>query len=216
MTGRKLQIVRNLLEKYVVDCMYSSFTEITHILRFPAASLEQFLRAIWGAVSQAAAFPLPPNKTYLETLMLCIFLSWHPWSSHELRPREFKGMLKFTHRVSSKAKNSWSVSRVWALTTSELKWNMKVLAAQSCQLFVTSWTVVHQAPLSIAVSRQEYWSGQSFPSPWGFPDPGIKSRSLTLQADSLLSEPPGKPLTASIDVYREKALDMDSFEWPKG
>ena len=121
-----------------------------------SGSLEQFLRAIWGAVSQAAAFPLPPNKTYLETLMLCIFLSWHPWSSHELRPREFKGMLKFTHRVSSKAKNSWSVSRVWALTTSELKWNMKVLAAQSCQLFVTSWTVVHQAPLSIAFSRQEY------------------------------------------------------------
>ena len=159
MTGRKLQIVRNLLEKYVVDCMYSSFTEITHILRFPAASLKQFLRAIWGAVSQASVLTLPPNKTYLATLILSIFLSWHPLSSHELRLREFKGTLKFTHIVSSKAKNPWSVSRVWAPTTSELKWNTKVLVSQLCQLFMTSWTVVHQAPLSIAFSGQEYWSG---------------------------------------------------------
>ena len=35
---------------------------------------------------------------------------------------------------------------------------MKVLLAQSC-LFVTTWTVAQQAPLSIEFSRQEYWSG---------------------------------------------------------
>ena len=33
------------------------------------------------------------------------------------------------------------------------------------RLFVTLWTVAHQAPLSIAFSRQEYWSGLPFPSP---------------------------------------------------
>ena len=33
-----------------------------------------------------------------------------------------------------------------------------------------------------------------FPSPGDLPDPGIEPGSLTLQADSLLSEPPGKPL----------------------
>ena len=27
------------------------------------------------------------------------------------------------------------------------------------QMFVTPWTVAHQAPLSIEFSRQEYWSG---------------------------------------------------------
>ena len=36
----------------------------------------------------------------------------------------------------------------------------------SCvRLFVTPWTVAHQAPLSMGVSRQEYWNGQPFPSP---------------------------------------------------
>jgi len=40
-------------------------------------------------------------------------------------------------------------------------------------------------------SRQEYWSGLPFHSPGGLPDPGIKPGSPTLQADTLLSEPPG-------------------------
>ena len=42
-------------------------------------------------------------------------------------------------------------------------------------------------------SRQEYWGGLPFPSAEDLSNPGIKPRSPTLQADSLLSEPPGKP-----------------------
>ena len=38
-------------------------------------------------------------------------------------------------------------------------------------------------------ARQEYWSGWPFPSPGDLPDPGIEAESLTLQADSLPSEP---------------------------
>ena len=49
-----------------------------------------------------------------------------------------------------------------------------------------------QAPLSMEFSRQEYWSGLPFPSPENLSDPGIELRSLALQADSLLSELPGK------------------------
>ena len=48
-------------------------------------------------------------------------------------------------------------------------------------------------PLSMGFSRQEYWSGLPCLPPGDLPDPGIKPRSLALQADSLLSEPPGKP-----------------------
>ena len=33
------------------------------------------------------------------------------------------------------------------------------------RLFVTPWTIAHQAPLSMGFSRQEYWSGLPFPSP---------------------------------------------------
>ena len=46
------------------------------------------------------------------------------------------------------------------------------------QLFVTPWTVVHQAPLSVGFPRREYWSGLSFPSPEDLPDPGIEPVSL--------------------------------------
>ena len=54
---------------------------------------------------------------------------------------------------------------------------------------VNSWAVAHQAPLSMGLSRQEYWSGFPFPSPGDLPDPRIKPESLIEQADSLPSEP---------------------------
>ena len=58
---------------------------------------------------------------------------------------------------------------------------------------MTPWTVACQAPLSMELSRQEYWSGLPFPPPGDLPDPGIKPGSPALQADSLPSKPPGKP-----------------------
>ena len=61
------------------------------------------------------------------------------------------------------------------------------------RLFVTPWTVAHQAPPSTGFSRQEYWSGWPFPSPGDLPHPGIKPGSPTLQADALPSEPLRKP-----------------------
>ena len=61
-------------------------------------------------------------------------------------------------------------------------------------------------------SRQEYWSGLSFPSPGDLPDPGIKPGSLALWADSLRSEPPYIPNTGlserSADGNREPVSQM--------
>ena len=54
-------------------------------------------------------------------------------------------------------------------------------------------TVAHQAPPSMGFSRQEYWSWLPFPSPGDLPNPGIEPGSPALQADTLSSEPPGKP-----------------------
>ena len=42
-------------------------------------------------------------------------------------------------------------------------------------------------------SRQEHWSGLPFSSPGDLPNPGTEPSSPALQADSLPSEPPGKP-----------------------
>ena len=70
----------------------------------------------------------------------------------------------------------------------------KVLVTQSCPTLCDPMDCVAcQAPLSMELSRQEYRNGLPFLSPGDLPHPGIKPRSPALQADSLLSEPPGKP-----------------------
>ena len=57
----------------------------------------------------------------------------------------------------------------------------------------TPWTAAYGAPPSMGFSRQEYGNGLPFPSPGDRPDPGIELWFPAPQADSLLSEPPGKP-----------------------
>ena len=72
-----------------------------------------------------------------------------------------------------------------------------VLSRFSCvQLFVTPWTVAHQAPLSMGFSGHEYWSALPCPSPRDLLDSGIKPVSLTsshCQVDSLPLATLGKP-----------------------
>ena len=69
-----------------------------------------------------------------------------------------------------------------------------MLSHFSCVLLcVILWTVACQAALSMRFSRQEYWSGFPFPIPGDLPNPGIKPGSPALHADTLPSEPPGKP-----------------------
>ena len=67
----------------------------------------------------------------------------------------------------------------------------KVKSLSRVQVFVTPWTIAHQALLSMGFSRQEYWSGLPFPSPGDLPNPGIEPGSPALQADPLPSKPPG-------------------------
>ena len=67
---------------------------------------------------------------------------------------------------------------------SKVKWKW----LSRVQLFATPWTIE-----SVEFSRPEYWSGQPFPSPGDLPNPGIKSRSPALQADSLPAKSQGKP-----------------------
>ena len=76
--------------------------------------------------------------------------------------------------------------------------SLKVLVTQSC---LTLCDPMHQILVSMEFSRQEYWSGEPFPCPGDLPNPGIKPGSLAFQADSLPSEPPGKP---QITIYQWK------------
>ena len=68
-----------------------------------------------------------------------------------------------------------------------------MLVAQSRLTLCDPLDCSHLAPLSLEFSRREYWSGLPFLSPRDLPNPGIKHGSPTWQADSLPSEPPGKP-----------------------
>ena len=63
-------------------------------------------------------------------------------------------------------------------------------------LFVTPWTVVRQAPLSMGFPRQEYWGELPFPPPGDLPNSRIKTASPVSQADSLQLSHLGSPPVA--------------------
>ena len=74
---------------------------------------------------------------------------------------------------------------------------MRAKSISHVRLFATPWIVARQAPLSMGFSRQEYWSGLPCPPPGDLPDLGTEPICLVspaLQADSLPTEPPGKPI----------------------
>ena len=59
--------------------------------------------------------------------------------------------------------------------------------------FATPWTVVHQAPLSMGLPRQEYWSRLPFPSPGELIDPEMEPGFPALVGRFFTTEPPEKP-----------------------
>ena len=64
------------------------------------------------------------------------------------------------------------------LTSVHLQKEKKVKSLSPVRVFETPWAIAHQAPPSMAFSRQEYWSGLPFPSPGDLPDP-TSPQSLT-------------------------------------
>ena len=59
------------------------------------------------------------------------------------------------------------------------------------RLLAIPWAVAHHVPLFMGFLRQEYWSGLSFPSPGGLPDPGIEPAFPALAGGFFTTEPPG-------------------------
>ena len=79
-----------------------------------------------------------------------------------------------------------------------------VLSHFSCvRLFATLWTLARQASLSMGFSRHENWSGLPYPPPGDLADLRIKPVSPVLQADSLPTGPPSKPLFSYTSPYSE-------------
>ena len=70
------------------------------------------------------------------------------------------------------------------------------------RLFVTPWTAVHQAPLYMKFSRQEYWSELPCPLPQDLPYPGTEPTSPVSPAFAggfFITESPGMPMVLDTD-----------------
>ena len=80
--------------------------------------------------------------------------------------------------------------------------------------FVMLWTVTRQAPLSVGLSRWEYWSGLPCPPSGDLPNPGIEPRSPALQVNSLLTKPPGKPgtITGQLQIEIKRGIGVTDID----
>ena len=93
-----------------------------------------------------------------------------------------------------------------------MRWTLWLCRALGrARLSATPWTAARQAPRSTKFSRQEYWSGLPFPSPGDLFNPRIEPGSLASQADSLQSEPPGKPNGTFSSVQFSLSVVSDSL-----
>ena len=141
--------------------------------------------------SVSSCFPMN-NSTYSESLLSFGFLEHFCCCcssfSHKL------------HYLISSNSPSYLLHKIFN--------NVKLLSR--VRLFVIPWTVVHQVPLSVGFSRQEYWSGLPCPSPGIIPTQGLSLSLLCLlhrQADSLLLASPEKPNMAILLFSRSVVSD---------
>ena len=107
-------------------------------------------------------------------------------------------------RLVSPLEKQWSLQKI-------IKYTMKWSKSRSV-MFDSLWPCGLQPTRLLCpweFSSQEYWRGLPCPSPGYLPNPGIESRSPTLQADSLPSEPPGKPKNTGVgSLFLLQGMDL--------
>ena len=102
------------------------------------------------------------------------------------------------YRASQGTVASWK--KAWAIANVMVKKRKKVKSLSHVQLFAIPWTIAYQGPLSMGLSRQEYWSGLPFPSTEDLPNPGTEPGSPALQAEALPSETRGMRTVTNFQV----------------
>ena len=159
----------------------------------------------WGSGLSSGGAPFSQLPVCAQ-LLSCVPLFCDPWTAARQAPlsigfprqefptsRDFPdpGFKPASLAFPTLAGGFFTTGATWEAPSASC--DMKLLS--HAQLFATPWIVAYQAPPSIGFSRQEYWSGLPFPSPGDLPNPEIEPWSFTLQADTLPSKPPGKPIS---------------------
>ena len=83
------------------------------------------------------------------------------------------------------------------------------------QLFVTSWIITHQAPLSVEFFRQEYWKELPFLTPGDLPNSGIEPTTFAFPVIAgrfFTTAPPGKPIREPLWQMKKLVSDLKFWE----
>ena len=149
------------------------------LLKSVLEDFEHYFTSVWNECNCVVAFWLRSSGGSDGKRLSTMWETWVrslgrevPWRRQRqptpvLLPRKSPGRRSLVSMGSQRVGHDWatSLSCLW--------------------LFVTPWIVAHQAPLSMGLSSQEYWSGLLFPPPGDLPDPGIEFVSPTWPVGSL-------------------------------
>ena len=140
---------------------------------------------------------LPPQSSVIyveqdgriDTSPILVNIHGHGLSSPRLRPSTVPWSRQLLHRVNLPIPCRYLHPSVH-------------VCILSCSV-VTPWAIACQAPLSMELAQQEYWSGLPFPPRGDLPHPGIQttsSKASILAGRFFTTEPAGKPLDPSPTV----------------
>ena len=150
-----------------------------------------FTASSFGIWNSSTGIPSPPLALFV-VMFLSAHLAFHSRMSGSrwvITPLWLSGSWRSLANHFTALRTPW-INHLYYLS----KWTIPLYqeseseseVTQSCPTLWDPWTVVHQTPLSMGFSRQEYWSGLPFPSPGDLPEPDNQNGVIThLEPDIL-------------------------------
>ena len=157
------------LKRFVLRMENHMFLQVWSSSKRFLTNLKENAHKMWGNVNLKWKYKALMRNKHINS------------SSQEFLPKE-KTYQKYTQLIVQKKRKPWEMS-VLCLVTQSCHDSLQPHGLQPARL-LCPW----------GVSRQQYGSGLPCPPPGGLPDPGSEwTQGSTMQADSLPTEPPGKP-----------------------
>ena len=132
----------------------------------------------WVTISFSRGSFWPKDRTPVSCIGRRILYHWATWEARmpliaAAAPKSLQSCLTLCDPVDGSLPGSSVLGILQARTlewvaisfSNAWKWKVKVKSLSRVWLLATPWTAAYQAPPSMGVSRQEYWSGVPLPSP---------------------------------------------------